>query len=71
MLQQFEHTNLELLLDLFTMWASSSKKNTNISLELLGIFTKALSAKDKRIIPFVEWAAYKFILAHNKLKKPL
>ena len=39
------------------MWASPSKIPTNISFVSLGIDTKALSAEDKRLIPFVERAA--------------
>lgn len=41
------------------MWASPSKIPTKISFISSGIHIKALSDKDKRIIPFVERAAYK------------
>ena len=37
------------------MWASPSKIPTKTSFILSGIVTKALSAEDKRVIPFVEY----------------
>ena len=50
------------------MWASPSKIPTKISFISSGIVIKALSFEDKRVIPFVERAAYKIKLAHKGLE---
>jgi len=44
------------------MWASPSKIPTKISLISLGIVITAVSADDKRPIPFVERAALRTVL---------
>lgn len=44
------------------MWASPSKIPTKISFISLGIVIKALSADDKRLIPFVERATLRTVL---------
>jgi len=50
------------------MWASPSKIPINISFISSGIIIKALSADDKRTIPFVERAALRIVLADkNKI----
>lgn len=54
------------------MWASPSKIPTKISLNSLGIVIRALSADDKRSIPFVERAAQRTVLINkNKVVSEL
>jgi len=45
------------------MWASPSKIPTKTSFVSLGILIRALSAKDKRLIPFVERTAQQTVLS--------
>ena len=62
------YTNLELPVeDLFTMWASPGIIPINISFIYWGSVIKALSAEDKRVIPFVDRAAYNAPLEHKRI----
>jgi len=49
------------------MWASPSNIPTNTSFISLGNVIKALSAEDKRVIPFVERAAKRIKLAPKEI----